>query len=144
MEPKIKYFLLINLVALSVVILYVKFFRKKESNKWDSETRERLKEGESKVYTNHEYSKQHQGKDKDYKNLEILDRIYLEDDGPSVLNVVFTWNGHDWNAYEVLGIPAGSTIEEINEAYEKALSKVDEKSQDFIKKAYRSICQKVS
>lgn len=27
------------------------------------------------------------------------------------LNVVFMWNGHSWDSYEVLGIPAGSSYE---------------------------------
>ena len=58
--------------------------------------------------------------------------------------VIFTWNGHDWDAYEVLRVPTGSSLDDVTKAYDQALTQVDSQSQEFIKKAYRCILQKVS
>jgi hypothetical protein len=37
------------------------------------------------------------------------------------LNVLFMHNGHDWDAYQVLGLPAGSRLEAVQAAYNTAL-----------------------
>ena len=55
------------------------------------------------------------------------------------LNVFFNYNGHSWDAYEVLGIPAGSSREATEEAYRIALGKVDEESRVFIDCAFKAI-----
>lgn len=60
------------------------------------------------------------------------------------LNVFFNYNGHDWDAYEVLGIPAGANIELIRRAYHESLSKVDEPSRAFIDMAYNVILKKLN
>lgn len=142
MEPRIKYFLILNAIIFSLIILYVRFFNKK--NEQDM-AQENLSPDGFSGRVNIDYHKQTQGTHKDYKNFSLLSK---DDSDPVTvkqnLNVIFTWNGHDWDAYEVLGIPSGSSIGEVKDAYEKALLRVDEKSQEFIKKAYGSICQKVS
>ena len=38
--------------------------------------------------------------------------------------VIFNWNGHSWDAYEVLGIPAGSTRIEVNKAFQEEIQKI--------------------
>ena len=53
--------------------------------------------------------------------------------------VIFNWNGHSWDAYEVLGIPAGSTRIEVNKAFQEEIQKMDEESQAFIRKAYEAL-----
>ncbi len=55
------------------------------------------------------------------------------------LNVMFNWNGHSWDAYEVLGIPAGSNLNQVTKAYEEEMVKMDEESRAFIQKAYQAI-----
>lgn len=55
------------------------------------------------------------------------------------LNVIFNYNGHSWDAYEVLGIPAGSPIDKVNEAYQSCLNLVDKESRVFVDTAYQSI-----
>lgn len=55
------------------------------------------------------------------------------------LNVMFNWNGHSWDAYEVLGIPAGSHLNQVTKAYEEEMAKMDEESRAFIQKAYQAI-----
>ena len=56
-----------------------------------------------------------------------------------VLNVIFNYNGHAWDAYEVLGVPAGSQLREVTAAYQEALKKTDTASHPFLETAYKSI-----
>ena len=60
-----------------------------------------------------------------------------------MLNVMFNYNGHSWDAYEVLDLPAGANIARVREARESALEKVDPSSRDFIEAAYRAILSRV-
>lgn len=39
------------------------------------------------------------------------------------LNVFFNWNGHTWDAYEVLGVPAGASREVVIQAFHAARAK---------------------
>ena len=55
------------------------------------------------------------------------------------LNVVFNYNGHSWDAYEVLGLPAGSSPERLDQAYEESLQRVDQASRPFMEAAYEAI-----
>ncbi len=55
------------------------------------------------------------------------------------LNVIFMYNGHTWDAYEVFGVPAGSRPEVIKSAFELALKNSDPESHEFLKTAYRAI-----
>lgn len=55
------------------------------------------------------------------------------------LNVHFNYNGHSWDAYEVLGIPAGSGPEKVEEAYQKATSSADPESREFYAQARNAI-----
>lgn len=55
------------------------------------------------------------------------------------LNVIFNYNGHDWDAYEVLGLPAGSSPQKVEEAYQRAISQVEESSRTFLTTAYQAI-----
>lgn len=59
--------------------------------------------------------------------------------GSRDLNVIFNFNGHSWDAYEVLGLPAGSSPDQVETAYRMALEKVDESSKEFIHTAFRAI-----
>lgn len=81
--------------------------------------------------------------DRDPPKLKLVDVENIADPPPKTVEVIFTWNGHAWDAFEVLGIPMGSTMPEIVLAYEEALKKVDPQSQEFIKRAYQSICEKL-
>ncbi len=38
------------------------------------------------------------------------------------LNVMFMYNGHNFDAYEVLGVPAGARMEMVQAAFDKAIS----------------------
>lgn len=54
------------------------------------------------------------------------------------LNCFFNWNGHPWDAYEVLGVPAGSSHEEVKKAFREACVK-NPSSHAFFQEAYNSI-----
>lgn len=53
--------------------------------------------------------------------------------------VVFNYNGHTWDAYEVLGVSKGASIEEIKSAFNKSLEKSDVNSHDFLKEALHTV-----
>jgi hypothetical protein len=55
------------------------------------------------------------------------------------LNVMFMYNGHSWDAFEVLGIPAGSKMPAVQAAYELALRHSKPESHPFLETAYKSI-----
>ncbi len=58
------------------------------------------------------------------------------------LNAMFNYNGHSWDAYEVLGVPAGASLPIVTEAYQKALHRNDKGSSEFLETAYRAILAK--
>ena len=37
------------------------------------------------------------------------------------LNVIFVYNGHNFDAYEVFGLPAGSSLEQVQKEYQSAI-----------------------
>lgn len=59
------------------------------------------------------------------------------------LNVMFNYNGHSWDAHEVLGVPAGAPMDMIKAAYQKTLNGSDPSSHDFISTAYNAICNEL-
>lgn len=59
------------------------------------------------------------------------------------LNVLFNYNGHTWDAFEVLGLPAGAPARMVEEAYQVALRKASPEGRDFIRSAYDAIRSRV-
>lgn len=55
------------------------------------------------------------------------------------LNILFNYNAHTWDAYEILGVPAGAPPKMVEEAYRKAVAQVSPSSQEFISSAYQAI-----
>lgn len=68
---------------------------------------------------------------------ENFSRIRPQGERP--LNVMFNYNGHSWDAYEVLGLPAGSSPENVDTAYKEGMEKVDAASRPFLEAAYQAI-----
>ena len=56
-----------------------------------------------------------------------------------LLNINFNWNGHSFDAYEVLGVAAGSSIETAHAAYLSSLEGADPDTKLFFKAAYDAI-----
>ena len=73
---------------------------------------------------------------------EIISVMKAEEGGERSLNVIFNYNGHSWEAYEILGAIPGSSQEEVKVSFNKSLSSVTADSREFIEAAYRAICQK--
>lgn len=59
--------------------------------------------------------------------------------GEISLNVLFNWNGHTWDAYEVLGLPAGSSRDKAAAAFQAARAKADPESIPFLQAAFEAI-----
>ncbi len=55
------------------------------------------------------------------------------------LNVIFMFNGHSFDAYEVLGLPAGSPLSACEAAYKEAIARTDPNSRAFLQMAWESI-----
>lgn len=55
------------------------------------------------------------------------------------INPMFIYNGHTWDAYEVLGILPGSSMEIIREAFDRSIQKSDPNSHEFLKVALTTI-----
>lgn len=55
------------------------------------------------------------------------------------LNPMFIYNGHTWDAFEVLGVLPGSSIETIRVAFDQVILKSDPSSHDFFKAALTTI-----
>lgn len=59
------------------------------------------------------------------------------------VNPIFVYNGHTWDAYEVLGLIPGSSLEAIREAFDRAIQKSDRNSHDFYKVALTTILNEI-
>lgn len=55
------------------------------------------------------------------------------------LNILFNYNGHTWDAYEVFGLPAGASLADVTQAYQFELRRADPASHAFLETAYRAI-----
>lgn len=58
-----------------------------------------------------------------------------------ILNVFFNYNGHCWDAYEILGVPAGAPPALVESAFKKLISTTAPESRGFIEAAYEAIRQ---
>ncbi len=55
------------------------------------------------------------------------------------LSVIFMYNGHDWEAHDVLGVPQGASMHEITKVYQELVKKTDARSLQFYEQAYNAI-----
>lgn len=71
-------------------------------------------------------------------------RKFLEEGGKDGkdLNVLFNYNGHSWDAYEVFGLPAGANIVDVTKAYQEALRDAEPHSHEFLETAFKAILAK--
>ncbi|MEM7647450.1 MAG: hypothetical protein AAF203_11110, partial [Pseudomonadota bacterium] len=58
------------------------------------------------------------------------------------LNVYFMHNGYLWDAYDIIGVPAGSPLSDVEMAYLKSRMRIDEESKEILEMAYNAIHQK--
>lgn len=55
------------------------------------------------------------------------------------LNVYFQFNGHDFDAHEVLGVVAGSSLASIEKTFRTLLSSSPEDTHEFYRKAFEAV-----
>ena len=60
-------------------------------------------------------------------------------DGSRSLAVIFMYNGHDWEAHDVLGVPQGASMHQVTMAYQELVKKTDARSLQFYEHAYSAI-----
>ncbi len=58
------------------------------------------------------------------------------------LSIFFMYNGHDWEAHEILGIPQGSGVDAATKAYQAQLKTADPSSYEFLESAYNAVFKK--
>lgn len=63
---------------------------------------------------------------------------------PKDLNIIFIYNGHAWDAYEVLGIPAGSSLATAKSKYEQTSKDLQGATIEFYEAAFRAIEEKLN
>lgn len=58
------------------------------------------------------------------------------------LGVLFMYNGHDWEAHQVLGLPQGASMHQITVKYQDLIKKSDPSTFEFFEAAYTALSQK--
>lgn len=60
-------------------------------------------------------------------------------EGSRSLAVIFMYNGHDWEAHDVLGVPQGASMHQVTMAYQELVKKSDARSLQLYEHAYSAI-----
>jgi len=58
------------------------------------------------------------------------------------LGVLFMYNGHDWEAHQVLGVPQGASMHQITVVYQELIKKSEPSSFEFFEAAYNALALK--
>ena len=58
------------------------------------------------------------------------------------LNVYFMHNGYMWDAYDIVGVPAGAPMSDVEMAYIKSRTRIDDESKEILEMAYSAIHEK--
>ena len=58
--------------------------------------------------------------------------------GEKTLNVMFMWNGHNFDAHEVLGCPAGANLKMVEDYFNQALARKGS-DREFLEAAFSAI-----
>ena len=67
-----------------------------------------------------------------------------EEFGSKDLNILFMYNGHSFDAYEILGIPAGASLEMVEDSYLQMKASLSEESREFVETAYQVLRQELT
>lgn len=66
-------------------------------------------------------------------------RDVTRSEGGRSLAVMFMYNGHDWEAHDVLGVPQGASMHQVTMVYQELVKKSDARSLQFYEHAYAAI-----
>ncbi len=126
MDPKVIYGVLIGLtVLLFLRMKWRKELRMEEMNK-------KNKEHQKKLSFSSEYKKQ----DRRFASTE---KDVVEPGPPPKITTQFMYNGHAWDACEVLGVSQDCSIEDAKVALEESIKDVDKESEGFFAYAYETL-----
>lgn len=70
---------------------------------------------------------------------KYLEEAPLPSNQSKDLNILFNYNGHTWDAYEVLGLPAGASLVDVTKAYQGMLKTSEPDSHEFLETAFKTI-----
>jgi len=82
------------------------------------------------------------GKESGEKTMQVLEPENLKParaEESRSLSVIFMYNGHDWEAHDVLGVPQGASMHEVTKVYQELVKKTDSRSLQFYEHAYNAI-----
>ena len=60
------------------------------------------------------------------------------------LKIHFAFNGHDWEAYEALGVPVNAPMTTVTKMYQHLIKTSDTSTFDFYESAYKAIAKRRS
>jgi hypothetical protein len=140
-------FLILNFVILAFFIVWFLTGRRSAQKKPTTLDMKRGNESQARI-TNESselLDRSASGRYSHPKYQKFLDSGESDMNGPQAfkeLNILFNYNGHTWDAYEVLGVPAGSNLVDVTRAYQGMLKKADPESHVFLETAFRAILAK--
>lgn len=168
MDPKILNFLYLNSIVVLLVVIYLIWRPKRGPSRLNlrqSERRNKLKtypendefaanSGSNPNSNSGVNSRRSSGKDSgaDSQSRSGFTHRDYEDDFKNApentrrtereLNVIFQFNGHDFDAYEVLGVAAGSSLERVEQNYRALLAGTPDDGHELYRLAYEAIQRK--
>ena len=74
--------------------------------------------------------------------LEPENVIQLKTHVAKNLSIYFVYNAHEWEAHEVLGVPAGAALPVVTSAYQKLIITSDPSTFEFFESAYQAILRR--
>jgi hypothetical protein len=135
MTPEIVQFLYLNGTIVLLLAAYILFWRPKRTP-----TRLKLR-GPAKGLSQTQSEPSASQKSRASAASNARDNAVASQGAPRVrqLTVYFQFNGHDFESYEVLGLPAGSSFEVVEKTFRALLAKEPPDSHDFYRKAFEAI-----
>lgn len=58
------------------------------------------------------------------------------------ISIYFMYNGHEWEAHEVLGVPAGAALPVVTDMYQKLILNSDPSTFEFYESAHQAILKR--
>jgi hypothetical protein len=139
MDPKVTEFLYLNGFVILLLVLYMAFWRPKRQPTQLKFRRYGDKSDLSAGRRSFDERHGNEGLPDNNERHRTGERPDSSKTNERQLNVIFQYNGHDFDAYEVLGIPAGSSRANAESAYEKTIRGADADSLPFFHHAIEAI-----
>lgn len=139
-----KKYLVVNAVVVTIVVLSIYFLRRrpKEPTPLDLRDDDHVASDRARDVASVALSEKPAPKFRDprlgWGNYQPRSRKALPEPDRA-LNALFQWNGHTWDGYEVLGLPAGSSVESARAAFDRAAALADKETLPFLRAALNAV-----